>query len=964
MQPGSQLFGSAPPPSFEFDQPADQDTVRACKLLWDTFRDPQEFIPNALQIQTRQGTMAPFVLKKAQRRLIERVKAKRAAGHPVRFIIDKTRRVGLSSVIAGLIFQETPFFEGQSALILAHEKKAARNLFGYYDRFEHSYTKFKGIGLPRVIGRSASQDSGSIRWINRSQIEIATAKSLDFSRSFDFRSLHLSEYAYYPSIRGLMTALIATVADDPATMVFKESTAKGYNEFYSDCIDAMEGRGDYEFFFVGCFEDEDNWRSLERDNVDPSKFQDSLNDEELGLAARYNLALEQLYWRRKKLEDFKGDLKRFDQEYPHCVTGDTRVGTDQGIIRIKEAQGASMCGSGDIVQFIPQGEAEVFQVQTRLGYRFRGTSEHKVLTGPEEWTMIRDLHPGQRIFLAEPMTSAIYYEEIWHPLPSMTSSIVLDERWGRFLGYFVGDGSLNGGQLSFCVDRRDEDVAEDIRSLLRQLVGVESSTRHVGSKSGGLEIRTNSTMCGEILERLGVAYRADYGQRIRRVCIPDCIWRSPRSVIRAFLSALFECDGWNSYAHSCVNLFGKGDQFIADVQHLLLVFSITGRRATTKKVSENREYPGNELRLRTNEAIRFNERIGFISERKRARAKANAAKPIGAPRLKLNLEDEIAFVRADGIEPVYDISVADSHRFDAGGIVVHNSWEVSFQASGRQRFDPVLFTGMPTEQPCEQGELRKEEINRKEQYVFRPHQFGELTIWKRFKRGGDYIGGVDVAKGVDINDGVGSPDPDWCVAEIGERSLGEQVMELHTRLEAFPFAQYLYDLGHWCFQESGNWIFWVIEVEFSGGNGLAVCRELLRLGYPQDRIYFSEVLDEANQKRKKQVGFVIRPNTRPLAISNHERYLIQRGLILHSKRAIAEHKTFVKKATGKIEHEDGCHDDYVFGCMYLSWGFENAPVLKPIEMPGKMQIRKYGSVQKQLPGRDQDEDLWWRRQRK
>lgn len=607
MQPGSQLFGSAPPPSFEFDQPADQDTVRACKLLWDTFRDPQEFIPNALQIQTRQGTMAPFVLKKAQRRLIERVKAKRAAGQPVRFIIDKTRRVGLSSVIAGLIFQETPFFEGQSALILAHEKKAARNLFGYYDRFEHSYTKFKGIGLPRVIGRSASQDSGSIRWINRSQIEIATAKSLDFSRSFDFRFLHLSEYAYYPSIRGLMTALIATVADDPATMVFKESTAKGYNEFYSDCIDAMEGRGDYEFFFVGCFEDEDNWRSLERDSVDPAKFQDSLNDEELGLAARYNLALEQLYWRRKKLEDFKGDLKRFDQEYPH-------------------------------------------------------------------------------------------------------------------------------------------------------------------------------------------------------------------------------------------------------------------------------------------------------------------------------------------------------------------SWEVSFQASGRQRFDPVLFTGMPTEQPFEQGELRKEEINRKEQYVFRSHQFGELTIWKRFKRGGDYIGGVDVAKGVDINDGVGSPDPDWCVAEIGERSLGEQVMELHTRLEAFPFAQYLYDLGHWCFQESGNWIFWVIEVEFSGGNGLAVCRELLRLGYPQDRIYFSEVLDEANQKRKKQVGFVIRPNTRPLAISNHERYLIQRGLILHSKRAIAEHKTFVKKATGKIEHEDGCHDDYVFGCMYLSWGFENAPVLKPIEMPGKMQIRKYGSVQKQIAGRDQEEEAWWKTQ--
>jgi hypothetical protein len=609
VHPSYQTGNSAQPPPFEFDQQADRETVLACKQLWDDFRDPEKFIPNALQIQTRQGTMTPFVLKKAQRRLIGRVKAKRDAGQPIRFIIDKTRRVGLSSVIAGLIFQETPFFEGQSALILAHEKKAARNLFGYYDRFEHSYQKYKGIGLPRVIGRSASQDAGSIRWANRSQIEIATAKSLDFSRSFDFRFLHLSEYAYYPSIRGLMTALIATVADDPATMVFKESTAKGYNEFYSDCIDAMEGRGDYEFFFVGCFEDEDNVRSLERDNVDPEKFVESLTDEEWALAERYSLEPEQIYWRRKKLEDFKGDLKRFDQEYPH-------------------------------------------------------------------------------------------------------------------------------------------------------------------------------------------------------------------------------------------------------------------------------------------------------------------------------------------------------------------SWEVSFQASGRQRFDPLLFVGMPTEVPFEQGELRKEEINRKEQLVFRPHQFGELTIWKRFKQGGEYIGGVDVAKGVDINDGVGTPDPDWCVAQIGERHLGEQVMELHTRIEPFPFAQYLYDLGHWCFQETGNWIYWVIECEFSGGNGLAVCRELVRLGYPQDRIYFSEVLDEANQTRKKEIGFVIRPNTRPSLISNHERYLIQRGLILHSKPTIAEHKTFVKKKTGKIEHEDGCHDDRVFGAMYLSWGFEYAPVLKAITMPGKMQIRKYGAGQKPKgPARDLEEEHWWKQQR-
>lgn len=576
MQPASEIH---------FDQTPSDEVLRALKALYDEFRDPLQFIPASLMVQKRQGQIVEFKLKKAQKRLVELVMAQRAAGRPVRICIDKTRRVGMSAVIAAIIFQQTPFFEGQSALILAHEKKASRNLFNYYNRFEQHYKPFKGIGLPRIASRTASQDSGALRWFNRSQIEIATARNLDFSRSFDFRFLHLSEFAYYPNIRGLMTALVATVADDERTMIFKESTANGNNDFRKDCEDAMAGESDYEFFFAGCFEDEENWRAFGVED-DPVKFEKSLTDDEWSLIERYDLYLEQIFWRRRKLADFQGDLKRFDQEFPH-------------------------------------------------------------------------------------------------------------------------------------------------------------------------------------------------------------------------------------------------------------------------------------------------------------------------------------------------------------------SWEVSFQASGRQRFSPDLFTWMPTEIPFERGEVESKLINRQDKIVFTPHQYGELRVWRHFKRGGQYIGGVDVAKGVDINDGVGTSDPDWCVAEIGEREHGEQCMELHTRVEPTPFASYLYNLGLWCFQETGDWVYWVIEVEFSGGNGLAVCRELQRLGYPMDRIYFSETLDTATQKRKAQIGFVIRPNTRPLLISNHERYLINHSVTLHSKAAISEHQSFVKKANGKVEHEDQRHDDLVFGCMYMTWGFDNAPVFKLPKRIGQVAVTKY-----------------------
>lgn len=584
-----------PSSSLQFDRQPDQATLRALHSLYTDFRDPLQFVPASLMVQKRQGQLVPFNLKRAQKRLVERVKARRAAGRPVRMILDKTRRVGISAVIAAIIFEETPFFEGQSALILAHEKRAARNLFNYYNRFEQNFKPFKGIGLPMIRNRIESQDSGALVWVNRSRIDIATAKNLDFSRSFDFRFLHLSEIAYYPNIRGLMTALIATVADDPGTMVFKESTANGYNDFHKDCILAMEGESDYEFFFAGCFEDEENRREFEPD-VDKVKFEESLTDHEWSLIEAHDLVLEQIYWWRKKLQEFSNDLKRMQQEYPA-------------------------------------------------------------------------------------------------------------------------------------------------------------------------------------------------------------------------------------------------------------------------------------------------------------------------------------------------------------------TWQESFQSSGNQRFDPSLFAWMPTKTPYERGQLAPAMENRKEVIRFSPHQYGELTIWKRFQPGGQYIGGVDSAKGVDVNQSIGSsenkgtPDPDYCAAVIGERALGEQVMELHVRLEPTPYAQYLYDLGAWCFELTGDWVYWVIEVEFNGGNGLAVCRELQRLGYPMDRIYFSQKMNTAAPEPTYEIGFVIRPNTRPLLISNFEMYVIKRAVTLKSPKLISEALTFVKKSKGgtvKIEHEQSCHDDILFAGMYMCWGFEYAPVFQVPKRVGSLLPATYG----------------------
>jgi hypothetical protein len=554
-----------------------QEQIDALLKIYNEFKDPEEFMPNALTVQDRQGLLVPFNLKTVQRRFVRQVKAQRARGQPVRQLVDKTRRIGMSYIIAGLIYHATAFDEGQSSLTLAHEKSAAVRQFTYFDNFQTNYRVWLNIARPPLMSRNASEDAGALRWRNRSSVEIGTANNVNFSRSFDFRFLQLAEYAYYRNIRALMTSLIPTVPEDINTMIFKESTANGYNEFWREWEAAMEGKSEYEAFFAGCFEDEQNWRAIESD---PERFEQSLDDTEWMLIERHNLVLEQINWRRFKLREFEGDLRRFDQEYPH-------------------------------------------------------------------------------------------------------------------------------------------------------------------------------------------------------------------------------------------------------------------------------------------------------------------------------------------------------------------SWEVSFQSSGRQRFDPKLFLWMNTTDDGTRGELETDQINRKDRLVFNPRADGVLTIWKRFKRGMKLIGGADVAKGVDvINEGDGTTqDPDYDGACIGDRNTGEQIMELHCRLEPTPYAKYLYDLGAWALQETGDWIYWVVEVEFSGGNGRAVLTEMVRLGYPLSRLYKTEQLDETTKKLKKTLGFEIRPNTRPLLLSNFERYVIERAIILRSKRTHSQIKTFVRKGSGKIEHEAGAHDDSLFGAMYFAWGMEHAPVFVPETKP-------------------------------
>ncbi len=301
----------------------DPETAQYLIDLHEGFNDDRRFAAESLVVANESGDLVPLIWRTAQERLDTAIKTQQRKGKPVRIIILKSRRAGFSTGVAAKLFKHTAFYPGQATLIVSHIKKASANLFGMYDRFVSSYKPFGatedfgGIGLDEITSREKGAERGSLVFANRSSITIETAKNLEGSRSFGYRRIHLSEFAFYPDAKTLMTALMATVPRDPDTMVIIESTANGVGgEFYDQWMSATDPlkESDWLPLFFAWHEDASLVQPIDGDR---GLFERGLTKDELQEQRQYGLTLEQLNWRRWCIANqFFGDERNFRQEFP------------------------------------------------------------------------------------------------------------------------------------------------------------------------------------------------------------------------------------------------------------------------------------------------------------------------------------------------------------------------------------------------------------------------------------------------------------------------------------------------------------------------------------------------------------------------------------------------------------------------------------------------------------------------
>jgi stage V sporulation protein R len=239
------------------------------------------------------------------------------------------------------------------------------------------------------------------------------------------------------------------------------------------------------------------------------------------------------------------------------------------------------------------------------------------------------------------------------PIPIPTR---MTEGLATFLGYLVGDGHVSRVKRTIGLTTGDEDQALAFATLTRGLF--ELSPRMLEDE-GRWRVRVSSETLSDFLtEGLGLTH----GPSARDKKIPEAVLRSPEPVVRAFLRAYFDCDGYAG--KQGVILSSMSDHLAEQVQLLLLNYGILTRRRRQKDGAWHVHAAGAS-------AARFAEKVGFNLERKQRALEYYVSSHSW---FKAEAwEDEVVSL-GRGRADVYDISVAETHRYAAAGFVNHNSF--------------------------------------------------------------------------------------------------------------------------------------------------------------------------------------------------------------------------------------------------------------------------------------------------
>ncbi len=404
-----------------------------------------------------------------------------------------------------------------------------------------------------------------------------------------------------------------------------------------------------------------------------------------------------------------------------CVTGDTRILTEHGAIparELVEQKKTVRVFDGTtwrrIIDWAHFPARNTVRIRTRRGLVLEGSASHQILTSADQelWKRLDAVQLGDRIELSggDAAWPIGYHAIAWQPERRTTleniaaqvgvniSTVIrhrqgthvsrsaaalsgalahydaqpatalaaiasrqpitipeyFDERLAQFLGYLTGDGHISVVKRVLGLTTADDEPRDTFAALAQALFGLTAKIRKDENR---WRVLLHSQDLRDFLQSLGMST----GVSAREKNVPQLIWRSPRSVVCAWLQAYFDCDGYAGRQGVILSTFSAA--LAEGVQQLLLRLNILSRR--------RRAGEGWHVHVTGHGAQIFEALVGFgICRKQRALREYLASHQQWK---REDWDDEIVEIQ-HGKQDVYDFTVEETHRYVAHGLVNHNSF--------------------------------------------------------------------------------------------------------------------------------------------------------------------------------------------------------------------------------------------------------------------------------------------------
>lgn len=313
-----------------------------------------------------------------------------------------------------------------------------------------------------------------------------------------------------------------------------------------------------------------------------------------------------------------------------CVALDTLIETDEGLIRINEADKgfvASIDGVHAYTRTSTNPEEKMYCITTEDGYRLTVTAKH----GMDSWNGKQYVRrEAQNLSVGDFVRIGLHVrvEPLFTPrLPEETQNDVreqvfrtpdeLSKEAAEFFGLMVADGT--NFKRGFRLAKRHKEVVDRFSELCETLFGV-APKRWFRRNVYYAEVA--STFLSRWITKVG-------GMEPNEKAVPDCILRGSSEMHCAFLRGLFEDGAVNLRTNNedyldHIELRSSREPLIADVQVMLVRLGIVSNHVRNVQSSGNGH---SVLYIYGEYATIFSEKIGFITPEKQRRCGLKAGKP-------------------------------------------------------------------------------------------------------------------------------------------------------------------------------------------------------------------------------------------------------------------------------------------------------------------------------------------------